>query len=106
MHIGNYHIIAHYIAESASCLHSVIEHVQHHINIQAANFISLPPMNLPLTRFTSIRRIPLKEAASCALYCHLCERLSENRCPGCPASTGYKKSQSVLRLGLVTQRTP
>jgi hypothetical protein len=65
----------------------------------------LSPISLPLTKLISLRKIKLSASPPCGLHCNDCSRFTGGECLGCPGTTLYKGTRSIITLGLDLDRT-
>lgn len=98
-HVGPYHALAFLVAENESNLLYTTECLQGQIKFREVNFVKLTSQSILSPKFIVLRVFPVTDLGPCGLDCLECIRYIKKQCDGCPGSSRYRNTTSLLNLG-------
>ncbi|MFX0196357.1 MAG: winged helix-turn-helix transcriptional regulator [Candidatus Hodarchaeota archaeon] len=98
-HVGRYHAIAFLVAETTNNLLYTTECLQAQIKTRDVNFVRLSSETILFPKFTVLKIFPMTDLGPCGRDCLECIRYIKKQCDGCPGSSRFRKSTSLLNLG-------
>ncbi len=104
-HIGQFHAMAFLVAENENNLLYTTECLQAQIKIKETNFVKLSPETILFPKFIELKIYPETDLGSCGLDCYECIRYIKKQCDGCPGSSRYRNTTSLLNLARYSPST-
>jgi len=97
-HIGQFHAMAFLVAENENNLLYTTECLQAQIKIKETNFVKLSPESILFPKFIELKQYPETDLCPCGIDCLKCIRYIKTQCDGCPGSSRYRNTTSLLNL--------